>query len=221
MASTVLPVSRYEPWAADPRRGWWGNEKEEKVDLSETQRPGPEDLKAGIDGWPRQGQRAEGGLLAAGYPLRHSLQHEVQKREGGPRRIQVVEPAAHSGGVGNAIGIFERRRCVFPRALLHKTPPQRLTTRDQTVMGVRQGEGWQETKNYAAQRTDAAAVPDPIVTLIMGLLASPAMADDRIEQAKRTPAKNHSCTGRPVKSGLAMVGKKWDNVDRTVARLSH
>lgn len=55
-------------------------------------------------------------------------------------------------------------------------------------------------KDYTAQRTEAAAVPNPIVTLIMGLLPSPAMADDRIEQTERTPAKNHSCSARPVES---------------------
>ena len=111
-----------------------------------------------------------------------------------------MEPASESGGVGDAIGIFERRCGIFPRAPLHKAPPQRLTARDQTVMRVRQGESGQEAKDYSAQRTEAASVPDPIVTLIMGLLPSPAMADDRIEQAERTPAKNQSCTGRPVES---------------------
>jgi hypothetical protein len=158
-------------------------------------------------------------LLAAGQPLRHGLEHGAQKGKGGPRRIQVVEPAAQGGGVGNAIRIFERRRSIFPRAPLHKAPPQRLAARDdQTVMGVRQGESGQETKDYTAQRTEPTAVPDPIVTLIMGLLPSPAMADDRVQQAERTPAKNQSSTGRPIESGLAMVGKKWNNVDRIVLR---
>jgi len=60
---------------------------------------------------------------------------DESKGKGGPRRIQVVEPAAQGGGVGNAIGIFERRRGIFPRAPFHKAPPQRLATRDQTVMG--------------------------------------------------------------------------------------
>ena len=77
--------------------------------------------------------------------------------------------------------IFERRRGVFPRAVLHKAPPQRRAARHQTVMGVRQGESGQETKDYAAQRAPTAAIPDPIVALIMGLFASPAMADDRME----------------------------------------
>ena len=153
----------------------------EKSRSSEAQRPGPDDLQAGIDRWPRQAQRAESVLLAAGQPLRHSLEHGAQKGKGGPRRIQVVEPAAQGGGVGDAIGILERRRGIFPRASLHKAPPQRLAARDQTVVGIRQGESGQEAKDYTAQRTETAAVADPIVTLIMGLLASPAMTDDRME----------------------------------------
>ena len=88
------------------------------------------------------------------------------------------------------MGIFERRRGVFPRASLHKTPPQRRAARDQTVVGVRQGESGQETKDYAAQRAQTTTIPNPIVTLIMGLFPSPAMADDRIERAERTPAHN-------------------------------
>jgi hypothetical protein len=48
-------------------------------------------------------------------------------------------------------------------------------------VGIRQGESGQEAKDDTAQRTKTAAVPDPIVTLIMSLLASPAVADDRME----------------------------------------
>src|SRR5260370_36569903 len=134
-----------------------------------------------MDRWPSQAQGAESVLLAAGQPLRHGLEHGAQKGKGRPRRIQLVEPAAQGGGVGDAIGIFERRRGIFPRAPLHKAPPQRLAARYQTVVGVRQGGSGQKAKDYTAQRTETAAVADPIVTLIMGLLASPAMTDDRIE----------------------------------------
>ncbi len=92
-----------------------------------------------------------------------------------------MKPAAQGGGVGHAIGIFERRRGTFPRAPLHKAPPQRRAARDQTVLGVRQGESGQETEDYATQWAQTAAIPNPIVTLIMGLFASPAMTDDRME----------------------------------------
>jgi hypothetical protein len=120
-------------------------------------------------------------LLAAGQPLRHGLEHGAQEGKGRPRRIQVVEPAPQGGGVGNAIRVFERRRGIFPRAPLHKAPAQRLAAGDQTIVCVRQGESGQEAKDYTAQRTETAPVADPIVTLIMGLLASPAMTDDRME----------------------------------------
>ena len=120
-------------------------------------------------------------LLAAGQPLRYGLEHGAQEGKGRPRRIQLVEPAAQGGGVGDAIRVFERRRGIFPRAPLHKAPTQRLASGDQTVVGVWQGESGQEAKDYTAQRTETAAVADPIVTLIMGLLAPPAMTDDRME----------------------------------------
>ena len=66
---------------------------------------------------------------------------------------------------------------------IEKTVPVELrdAARDQTVVGIWQGERGQEAKDYTTQRTETAAVPDPIVSLIMGLLASPAMADDRME----------------------------------------
>jgi hypothetical protein len=53
------------------------------------------------------------------------------------------------------------------------------------------------------------------VTFVMCLLAPPAMANDRIAQTERTPAKDPSPTSRPVKARLAMVRRKWDNGDRT------
>jgi hypothetical protein len=47
-------------------------------------------------------------------------------------------------------------------------------------MGVGQRENRQETESYSAEQAQTTAVPDPIVTLIMCLLASPTMADDGI-----------------------------------------
>jgi hypothetical protein len=96
-------------------------------------------------------------LLSAGQPLRYGLEHGAQEGKGRPRRIQLVEPAAQGGGVGDAIRVFERRRGIFPRAPLHKAPTQRLASGDQTVVGVWQGESGQEAKDYTAQRTETAA----------------------------------------------------------------
>ena len=80
------------------------------------------------------------------------------------------------------IRIFQWRRGVFPRAMLNKPSHQCLAARDQTVMGIGQGESGKETESSLAELAAAAAVVDPIVSVIMCLFAAPAMADDRINQ---------------------------------------
>ena len=82
-------------------------------------------------------------------------------------------------------------------------------------MGVGQGESGKETESMFAEFAEPAAVLDPVVTLVMCLLAPPAVANDRIAQTEGTPAKDTFPTSRPVEARLAMVGRKWDNGDRT------
>jgi len=66
-----------------------------------------------------------------------------------------------------------------------------------------------------ADFAEPAAVLDPVVTVVMRLLAPPAMANDRIPQTQGTPGKDPFPTSRPVKARLAMIRRKWDNGDRT------
>ena len=66
-----------------------------------------------------------------------------------------------------------------------------------------------------ADFAEPAAVLDPVVTVVMCLLAPQAMANDRIAQTQGTPAKDTFPTNRPVGARLAMVRRKWDNGDRT------
>jgi hypothetical protein len=49
-------------------------------------------------------------------------------------------------------------------------------------MGIRKGESGKETESMFAQFAKPAVVLDPVVTVVMRLLAPPAMADDRIMQ---------------------------------------
>jgi hypothetical protein len=123
--------------------------------------------------------------------------------------------------VRNAIRIFHRWGGAFPRVVLHKTSPQRLTARDQTVMGIRQGESGKKTESMFAEFAEPAAVLDPVVTVVMRLLAPPAMTDDRIAQTEGTPAKDRFRTSRPVEARLAMIRRKWDKGNRTAWRLSY
>jgi len=152
-------------------------------------------------------------LLPAGQPLLYGFESASQKRKR-RRRIQTAAPAAESGRVRNAIRIFHRWGGAFPRAVLHKTSPQCLTARDQAVLGIRKGESGKETESVFAEFAEPAAVRDPVVTVVMRLLAPPAMANDRIAQTQGTTAKDPFSTSRPVEARLAMVGRKWDNADR-------
>ena len=77
-------------------------------------------------------------------------------------------------------------------------------------MGIRQGESGKETESMFAEFAEPAAVLDPVVTVIMRLLAPPAMTDDRIAQTEGTPAKDRFRTSRPVEARLAMIRRKWD-----------
>jgi hypothetical protein len=62
---------------------------------------------------------------------------------------------------------------------------------------------------------EPAPVLDPVVTVVMRLLAPPAMTDDRIAQTEGTPAKDRFRTSCPVEARLAMVRREWDKGDRT------
>ena len=72
-----------------------------------------------------------------------------------------------------------------------------------------------------AEFAEATVALDPVVTVVMRLLAPPAMTDDRIAQTDWTPTKDRFRTSRPVEARLAMIRRKWDKGNRTAWRLSY
>jgi hypothetical protein len=77
------------------------------------------------------------GGIATRQPVSHAGERLAEKGNSRLGAVQSVGPAAKCGGIGHAIRIFERRHCLFPGAMVRKTPPQRLTARQQTVVRVR------------------------------------------------------------------------------------
>jgi len=104
------------------------------------------------------------------------------------RTVQVTPPAANSGGIRQPIRILELGQCHFPRAVLHETHQQRLKTREQTVMRIRKRERRKESEGLPAIDAAAAMNPDPLVMLIVSLLAATTVTDDRIPFTNRTSA---------------------------------
>ena len=85
----------------------------------------------------------------------------------------------------NKIGVFQRRRRLFPRAVLQKVSPKRLRAGQQAVVGIREREQGKQSEALPAPSAKAAPDPDPVVMFIVRLLAAAAVADDRIAFANR------------------------------------
>ncbi len=104
-------------------------------------------------------------------------------------------PSWQSGWIGGARRIFAVRR----RLLNAITGGDMLTGRlsaTQAKMPRRRLPIGQDREGLAARMTDSASHPDPVVALVVCLLAPLAMADDGIVAAQRTPPREQLQGGR-------------------------
>jgi hypothetical protein len=120
---------RRRRWASIPRQGWWAGEN-----FSEPQ--GPENLQNRSQ--PRQRPRFAIGPIAVRQPVSHAGERLAEKGKCWLGAVHTVGPAAKCGRIGHTVRVFERRHGLFPGAVLHKSPPQPLTTSQQAVLRVRE-----------------------------------------------------------------------------------
>src|SRR5580658_10322513 len=99
--------------------------------------------------------------------------------------VQAARPAAEGRGIGHPIGVLQRRRCLFPRTVLHKVSSERLSASQQAVVGVGKRERGEQGEGLPATRAKAASDPNPVVMLVVSLLAAATVTDDGIPFAKR------------------------------------
>ena len=99
--------------------------------------------------------------------------------------------------------------------MLHKAPPQCLTTCQQTVVRVRERKQREEGEGLPATGAATATDPDPVVVFIVGLLAAASMADDRIALTNRaSPQDDFGAVCRPIRFELVRRDGKWDKQNR-------
>jgi len=135
--------------------------------------------------------------------------------------IQAASPAAERGGIGQAIGVFKRRCCFFPGAVLLEAPPQGLTASQEAVVRVGEREGRKEGERFPAIRAAATADLDPVVIRIVRLLAAASMANDRIPFTNGTsPHDDVGALFGPVGFQLARPAAKWDKENRNASGLT-
>jgi hypothetical protein len=121
----------------------------------------------------------------------------------------MLGPATERGGIGHAVRVFERRSRFFSGAVLHKAPPQCLTACQQTVVRVRERKQRQEGEGLPTTGAATASDANPVVMLIVRLLAAASMANDRIALTNRaSPQDDFGAVRRPIRFKLVRRGGK-------------
>src|ERR1019366_204181 len=100
--------------------------------------------------------------------------------------------------------------------MLRKALPQCLAAHQKTEMRVRKRECWKEGEGRPAISASATMDPNPIVMLVVGLLAATAVTNDRIPFTHRASAYDDLVAAfRPAGGKLAQRDGDWDKEDRT------
>ena len=99
--------------------------------------------------------------------------------------VQAAGPPAEGGGIRHAIGVLERGRGLFPRAVLHKVSAERLSTSQQAVVGVGKRERGKQSEGLPTALAKAASDPNPVVMFVVCLLATAPVANDGIAFTNR------------------------------------
>ena len=87
-------------------------------------------------------------------------------------------------------------------------------------MGVRERKQWKKGEGLPATRTATATDADPVVMLIMGLLAAASMADDGIAfTSGASPQDNFGAPRGPLRFELVRRDGKWDKQNRSSLEL--
>jgi len=104
--------------------------------------------------------------------------------------------------------------------VFHKAPPQYLTARQQTVVRVRERKTRQEGEGLPTTGATAALDVNPVVMLIVRLLAAASMADDRIAfTCGASPQDDFGAACGPIGFELVRRDGKWDKQNRSSLEL--
>src|ERR1017187_3774286 len=149
--------------------------------------------------------------------MRYAGERLASKGSGWFRVVhQANSPTSERGGIGHPVGVLQRGRRLFPRAVLVQTSPQRLAASQQAVVGVRQREQGKQGEGLSTTLAKAAPAPNPLVMFIVRLLAPTTVTDDGIAFANRTsPQPDLLAVARPIGFDLVWRGRKWDKKNRS------
>ena len=127
-----------------------------------------------------------------------------------------MRPSAQRRGIWHTVRVLEGRRRLLPGAVLFKAPPQCLHPCQQAVTRVRERKQREEGEGSLATGAATTTNANPIVMLIMRLLAAASVADDRVNCTRRASPQNNLGAARgPIRFELVQRSAKWDKQNRT------
>jgi hypothetical protein len=155
-----------------------------------------------------------------GHDLASAQQLNLSRNYATGGHTQGAIQALASASSGNTLAVNGATFSLFPGAVLRKAPPQRLTASQQTVVRVRKRKWRQEGEGFPATGAATATDANPVVMLIVCLLAAASMADDRIVfTSGASPQNNLGATRGPIRFELVRRCGKWDKQNRTSLEL--
>jgi len=126
--------------------------------------------------------------MTAPQPMSYPVYRLTEKGMSQLGRVQAARPAAGRGRIRQSVRVLKLRQRLLPRAVLHKAPPQRLAARQQAVMRIGKRKQRKESEGRPTTGAAAAMDPNPVVMLVVGLLATPSVTNDRIPLTNRASA---------------------------------
>jgi hypothetical protein len=99
--------------------------------------------------------------------------------------------------------------------VFYKSAPQRITTRQQAVVRIGERKQWQKSEGLPATGAATATDPNPIMMLIVRLLAAASVADDRLSLTYRTSPQDLVAVLVPLSFKLVRRRRKWDKENRS------
>lgn len=153
--------------------------------------------------------------IATPPPISNPSKRLAEKGQHKLRAVHPIRPTTEGGRIGYAIRVLKHRRRFFPGAVLYKSAPPRIATRQQAVMRIRERKQWQETESLSTHPTPTAMDRNPIMMPIVRLLAAPSVADDRLLLTYRASPQDLVAVLLPLSFQLARRRRKWDKENRS------
>src|SRR5262249_4049918 len=159
--------------------------------------------------------------IATPSPVSNASKRLAEKGQHKLRAVHPVRPTTKCGRIGHAIRVLKHRRRLFPGAVFYKSAPQGITMRQQAGMRIREGKQWQESEGLPASPAATAMDRNPIMMLIVRLLAAASVADDRLPLTYRASPQDLVAVLLPLRFKLVRRRRKWDKENRSRWGLCH